>query len=167
MPVKNEGAFPPSIACSMRGNNMTLAWVEPTAKQIVRRLDATNSALSGGRRTRPADELAIGLMSDPGLRGMIEVWFELEKMKSNLIPGPRFAWMLKRCNERIRCAIMHLASEPAANRSGGSEAVGALWMEAVARGNAETAAALAELRRNMTLHQLRQKSSNQFGAKAV
>jgi hypothetical protein len=138
MPVSNEGNLSPSIAYLICGNNKTLAWVEPAAKQIVRPLGATNSALSGGRRTRPDDEIAIDLMSDPGLRMMIEVWFELEKMKS--IPGPGFAWMLKRCSERIRGAIMHLASETvtesmaAADRSGGSEAVRALWMEAVAQG---------------------------------
>jgi hypothetical protein len=165
MPVSNEGNLSPSIAYLICGNNKTLAWVEPAAKQIVRPLGATNSALSGGRRTRPDDEIAIDLMSDPGLRMMIEVWFELEKMKS--IPGPGFAWMLKRCSERIRGAIMHLASEPAADRSGGSEAVRTLWMQAVARGKAETAAALAELTRNMTLLQLRRKSLSRFGAKAV
>jgi hypothetical protein len=51
---------------------------------------------------------------------------------------------------------MHLASETIseglaeANRTGGRHAVSALWMEAVARGQAETTAALAELWDNMT-----------------
>jgi len=86
---------------------------------------------------------------------MIEVWFELEKMKSNRIPGRDFARMSKRCEQRTHGAIIHLASATvtesiaAADRSGGSEAVRVLWMEAVALGKAETAAALAELRENM------------------
>jgi hypothetical protein len=112
---------------------MVLASVEPTAKQNV----------------GPDHEPAMGIVSDLGLRGMIEAWFELERMKSNLVSGPNTARMLKRCEARIRGAIMHLASETvteknmaAADRSGGSEAVRALWMEAVAQGKAETAAAL-------------------------
>jgi hypothetical protein len=91
------------------------------------------------KSTRP-----FGLVSDLGLRGMIEAWFELERMKSNLVPGPDTARMLKRCEVRIRGAIMHLwerdsyrESMAAADRSGGSEAVRALWMEAVAQGKAE------------------------------
>jgi hypothetical protein len=88
---------------------LRLASVEPTAKQNV----------------GPNNEPAIGLVSDLGLRGMIEAWFELERMKSNLVPGPDIARMLKRCEVRIRGAIMHLASETvtesmaAADRSGG------------------------------------------------
>jgi hypothetical protein len=69
-------------------------------------------------------------------------------MKSNPVSGPDTARMLKRCELRIRGAIMHLGSETvtesmaAADRSGGSEAVKALWMESVAQGKTETAAAL-------------------------
>jgi hypothetical protein len=79
---------------------------------------------------------------------MIEAWFELEGMKSNLPSGPYTARMLKRCEVRVRGAIMHLGSETvtesmaAADRSGGSEAVSALWVQMVAQGKAETAAAL-------------------------
>jgi hypothetical protein len=111
---------------------MGLASVEPTAKQNV----------------GPDQEPPIGLVSDFGLRGMIEAWFELERLKSNLVSGPDTARMLKRCEVRIRAAIMHLGSETvtesmaAADRSGGCEAVRALWMEAVAQGKAETIAAL-------------------------
>jgi hypothetical protein len=132
MPVSVQTVPPLAIARSICGNNMGLASVEPTAKQHV----------------GPDHEPAIGLVSDLGLRGMIEAWFELERMKSNLVPGPDTARMLKRCEVRIRGAIMHLGSETvtesmaAADRSGGSEAVRALWMEAVAQGKAETAAAL-------------------------
>src|SRR5271169_681714 len=98
---------------------------------------------------------ATGLMSDPGLGGMIEVWFALEKMKSNLIPGPNFAGMLKRCEERTHAAIMRLANETVterivpADQNEGAEAVKVLWKEAVARARMETAAALAELRHRM------------------
>jgi hypothetical protein len=97
----------------------------------------------------PQRKPATGLMSDPGLRGMIEVWFALEKMKSNLIVEPEFAKMLKRCEERTHAAIMHLASETA-DQNEGAEAVRVLWKEAVARARTETAAALAELRHRMT-----------------
>jgi hypothetical protein len=51
---------------------------------------------------------------------------------------------------------MHLASDTMseslaeAKRTGGPDAVSALWMGAVARGEAETVAALAELWDNMT-----------------
>jgi hypothetical protein len=142
---------PVSIARSISGDNTSLASVKPTAKQIVGPLCAANAALSGEGRTIPDHEAAIGIMSDPGLRRMIEAWFELEKMKANLISGPDLAEMLKRCEERVRGAIMHLASETVtknlaeAYRSGGPKAKRALWMEAVAQGEAETAAALAEL----------------------
>jgi hypothetical protein len=87
---------------------------------------------------------------------MIEAWFELERMKASRVPSPCLAGMLKTCEERVRGAIMHLASETmtdglaGAERSGGAEAVRLLWMEVVVRGEAETAAALAELRNNMT-----------------
>jgi hypothetical protein len=100
------------------------------------------------QNVEPDHGLAIGLVSDLGLRGMIEAWFELERMKSDLVSGPDTARMLKRCEVRIRSAIMHLGSETvtesmaAADRSGGLEAVSALWMEMVAQGKAETAAAL-------------------------
>jgi hypothetical protein len=99
---------------------------------------------------------ATGLMSDPDLRGMIEVWFALEKMKSNLIVEPGFARMLKRCEERTHAAIMHLASETVterivpADQNEGAEAVRVLRKEAVGRARTETAAALAELRHCMT-----------------
>jgi hypothetical protein len=101
-------------------------------------------------------EPTIGLMSDPRVRRMIEAWFELERMKADLIPGPDFAERLIKCGERIRGAIMPLASETVteslteAKRSGGREALSAFWMEAVSRGETETGAALAELRDNMT-----------------
>jgi hypothetical protein len=39
---------------------------------------------------------------------MIEVWFALEKMKSNLIVEPDFAGMLKRCEERTHAAAKAL-----------------------------------------------------------
>jgi hypothetical protein len=124
-------SFPPlAIACS--SNNMGLASVEPTAEQ----------------NAGPDDEPAIGQVSDLGLRGMIEAWFELERMRSNLVLGPDTASMLKRCEVRIRSAIMHLGSETVtesmatADRSGGCEAVRAFWMDTVAQGRAETAAAL-------------------------
>jgi hypothetical protein len=95
MPVSVQTVPPLAIARLICGNNMGLASVEPTAKQHV----------------GPDHEPAIGLVSDLGLRGMIEAWFELERMKSNLVPGPDTARMLKRCEVRIRGAIMHLASE--------------------------------------------------------
>jgi hypothetical protein len=99
----------------------------------------------------PDHEPAIGLMSDPGVRRMIEAWFELEEMEADLILDPGFAERLRRCEGRIRDAIVHLASETMsenlaeAERGGGRHAVSSIWMEAVARGEAETAAALAEL----------------------
>jgi hypothetical protein len=99
----------------------------------------------------PDHDPTIGLMSDPGVRRMIEAWFELERMKSNLIPSPDFAEKLKKCGERIRGAVMYLTSETMseslteAERSGGRHAVSAFWTEAVARGEAEIAAVLAEL----------------------
>jgi hypothetical protein len=102
-------------------------------------------------RRMPDHEPAVGLMSDPRVRRMIEAWFELEKMEADLIPGPHFAERLKKCGERIRSAIMHLASEAMseslaeAKRTGGRYAVSAFWMEAVTRGETETAAALADL----------------------
>jgi hypothetical protein len=82
----------------------------------------------------PLDRLPnkISLASVKPTDGMIGVWFELEKMKVNLIPIPDFAGMLERCEARVRGAIMHLARETvtesiaAADRSGGSEAVMAL-----------------------------------------
>jgi hypothetical protein len=101
-------------------------------------------------------EPAIGLRSDLGVRRMIEAWFELETMKVSRVRGLGLAGMLKTCEERVRGAIMHLASEAVtdslaeADHSGGPEAVRSLWMEAVVRGEAETAAALAELRDNVT-----------------
>jgi hypothetical protein len=75
----------------------------------------------------------------------------MSRPSAKLIPGPDFAESLMKCEERIRGAIMHLASETMseslaeADRSGGRHAVSALWMEAIARGEAETAAALSEL----------------------
>jgi hypothetical protein len=77
MPVSVQTVPPLAIARSVCGNNMGLASVEPTAKQHV----------------GPDHEPAIGLVSDLGLRGMIEAWFELERMKSNLVPGPDTARM--------------------------------------------------------------------------
>jgi hypothetical protein len=162
---------PVSIARSIRGDNMSLASVNPAAKQIVGPLSAANAALSGQGRTIPDHEPAIGVMSDPGLRRMIEAWFELEKMKANPIPGPDLAGMLKKCEERVRGAIMYLASETVtknlaeAYRSGGLNAKRALWKEVVAQGEAETAAALAELWDNK--HQFGHKSLNRFGTNAV
>jgi hypothetical protein len=72
-------------------------------------------------------------------------------MKASLVPSPGLAGRLKTCEERVRGAIVHLASETMseslaeAKRTGGRDAVSALWREAVVRGEAETAAALAEL----------------------
>jgi hypothetical protein len=100
-------------------------------------------------RGEPNREPAIGLMSDRSLRGMIEIWFEVEKMKSNHVPAPDFADRLRKCEQRIHGAIMRLANEAALSRSGESGAV-ALWLEAVSRGKAETVSALAELRSKMT-----------------
>jgi CspA family cold shock protein len=100
-------------------------------------------------RGGPDREPAIGLMSDRSLRGMIEIWFEVEKMKSNHVLVPDFADRLRKCEQRIHGAIMRLANEAALSRSGESGAV-ALWLEAVARGKAETVSALAELRSKMT-----------------
>jgi hypothetical protein len=71
MPVSVQTVPPLSIARSICGNNMGLASVEPTAKQIV----------------GPDYEPAIGLVSDLGLRGMIEARFELERIQSR--SGPR------------------------------------------------------------------------------
>jgi hypothetical protein len=88
-------------------------------------------------------------MSDQSLRGMIEIWFEVEKMKSNHVPGPDFAGRLRKCEQRIHGAIMRLANEAALGRGGESGGV-ALWLEAVAHGKAETVSALAELRSEMT-----------------
>jgi hypothetical protein len=130
MPVSVHTVPPLANACSICGNKMGLATVE--AKQNV----------------GPDHEPAIGLVSDLGLRGVIEAWFELERMRSNLVSDSETAKMLKRCEVRIRRVIMHLASETvtesmaAVGRSGGSEAVGAFWMAAVTQGKAETAAAL-------------------------
>jgi hypothetical protein len=99
----------------------------------------------------PDHKPTTGLMSDPGVRRMIEAWFELEEMEADLILDPGFAERLRRCEGRIRGAIVHLACETMseslaeAKRTGGRDAVSALWREAVVRGEAETAAALAEL----------------------
>jgi hypothetical protein len=104
----------------------------------------------------PDHEPTIGLMSDPGVRWMIEAWFGLETMKASLVPSLGLAGRLKTCEERIRGAVMYLASDTMseslaeAKHTGGPDAVSALWMDAVARGEAETAAALAELWDNMT-----------------
>jgi hypothetical protein len=109
--------------------------------------DGSTSAPLG--RGGPDREPAIGLMSDRSLRGMIEIWFEVEKMKSNHVLVPDFADRLRKCEQRIHGAIMRLANEAALSRNGESGAV-ALWLEAVARGKAETVSALAELRSKMT-----------------
>jgi hypothetical protein len=107
-----------------------------------------NASMPSGRAV-PNHEPAINLMSDRSLRGMIEIWFEVEKMKSNQVRAPDFADRLIKCEQRIHGAIMLLANEAALDRSGDIGGV-ALWLEAVARGKAETVSALAELRSKMT-----------------
>jgi hypothetical protein len=99
----------------------------------------------------PDHESTIGLTSDPRVRWMIQAWFELETMKASRVPSPRLAGRLKTCEERVCGAVVNLASDTMseslaeAQRTGGPDAVSALWMDAVARGEAETVAALAEL----------------------
>jgi hypothetical protein len=104
----------------------------------------------------PDHEPTVVLMSDPRVRWMIEAWFGLQTMKASRVPSPRLAGRLKTCEERVRGAVVNLASDTMseslaeAQRTGGPDAAGALWMDAVARGEAETVAALAELWDNMT-----------------
>jgi hypothetical protein len=104
----------------------------------------------------PDHEPTIGLMSDPRVSWMIDAWFGLETMKASRVPSPGLAGRLKTCEERVRGVVVNLASETMserlaeAKRTGGPDAVSALWMDAVARGEAETVAALAELWDNMT-----------------
>jgi hypothetical protein len=140
MSASNDGVLPPPIA-----RPITLG-DGPKAERLVGPHDVTTPDAG---RAGPSHELAISLMSDRGLRGMIEIWFEVEKMKSNHIPAPDFAGRLRKCEERIHGAIMRLANQAAITRSGDSGAV-THWMEAVARGKAETVSALAELRSKMT-----------------
>jgi hypothetical protein len=147
MSVSNERVSSPSIAGS--GDSVTSKF-DPIAEHIVGPPDVTKAAPSGEGTARPNREPPVNRISDRGLREMIEIWFELEKMKSKLIPAPGFAGRLNRCEERIRGAIMHLANQAAAERNGDSRAVRALWTEGVARGKAETASALTELRGKMT-----------------
>jgi hypothetical protein len=149
MSVSNERVSSPSIAGSASGDSVT-SGVDSIAEQIVGPRDVTNVAPSGEGTARPNREPPVNRISDRGLREMIGIWFELEEMKSKLIPTPGFAGRLNKCEERIRGAIMHLANQAAAERSGDSRAVRALWTEGVARGKAETASALTELRGKMT-----------------
>jgi hypothetical protein len=151
MSVSNERVSFPWIAGANSGGSVT-SGVDTSAEQIVRRLDVTKAAPSaeGPARSNPEVTPPVNLISDRDLRGMIEIWFELEEMKCRLIPAPGFARRLNKCEERIRGAIMHLANQAATDRNGDSRAVRALWIEGVARGKAETASALTELRGEMT-----------------
>jgi hypothetical protein len=65
--------------------------------------DVTGSAPSGG--VEPCRQPAIGLMSDQSLRGMIEIWFAVEKMKSNHVPGPDFAGRLSSGSVAQLCVL--------------------------------------------------------------
>jgi hypothetical protein len=149
MTVSNESVSSQSIAGSNCGDSVT-SGIDSIAEQNVGALHATKDAPSGQGSATPSREPPVNLISDLGLREMIGIWFELEKMKSKLVWTPGFAGRLNKCEERIRGAIMHLANQAAADRNGDSKAVRALWSEGVARGKAETASALIELRGKMT-----------------